>query len=116
MLPVIIGIASCTEKSRQKTEGTTTENRVVVFNFDDKKPSECFARDLGETHPNLVNPENSRADHRTVLNSRADLHQGIEKHLAENNSTRDMEHSTNRMLQKIYFNPSREIETYFISV
>jgi hypothetical protein len=115
ILTVITGIYSCAEK--EKKEATEKEQAVVVINFDDKqKLSEFLSLNLDDTHPNMLDPENSKADHSAVMSSWADLHQRIGKHLAEHNFTWGTEDSSITILQKIYFKPNGEIETYFFNV
>lgn len=117
LLILITGVSSCAEKAEKKTAATEEKDAVFIVNFDDKEAfGEFRALNLDDTHPNLLIPENSEADHAAVLKSWSDLHQHIGTHLAENDFSWGVEDSSITMLQKIYFKPNGEIKTYFFRI
>ena len=117
LLLYVMAISSCAEKAEKKTEASGEEDAVFIVNFEDKPAfEEYLALNLDDTHPNLLIPENSEADHAAVLKSWSDLHQRIGSYLAENNFSWGVEDSSITMLQKIYFEPNGEIKTYFFRI
>ncbi len=114
---LISGITGCKEKAKTNTEVPENPKAVGVFNFDDKEErAEYTSMNLDETHPNLLNPEISKSDYRSVIESWTGLHQRIGTFLGENEFTWGTRDDTIRIVQKIYFEPNGRIKTYFFKV
>lgn len=114
---LIFGITGCREKAKTNPETVENPKTIVVFNFDDKEElAEYMSLNLDETHPNLLNPQISKSDYRSVIESWTGLHQRIGTFLAENNFTWGTRDDTIRIVQKIYFEPNGRIKTYFFNV
>ena len=112
---IIIGTYSCKEKN--KTQSNEIEKKAKVFNFDNKTELSQFNKlNLDETHPNLLNPQISKTDYNSVVDSWKDLHQNIGKYLSDKKFTWNVKDSTITIIQKFYFNKDGKIENYFFRI
>lgn len=116
-LVIFTGILSCKENPTRNIDNTKSEEKVGVFNFDNKNELSAYnSMNLDDTHPNLLNPKISDSDFNSVKESWVDLHKRIGKHLTANNFEWGIKDETVTILQKIYFNRNGEIENYFFRV
>lgn len=116
-ISLLIGISSCKEKAESTIEVVENKEVIGVFNFDNKQElSEYNSLNLDESYPNLLDPQISKSDHNTVMESWSDLHQRIGKYLSENKFTWGVEDKTISILQKIYFEPNGKIKYYFFRI
>ena len=122
---IIVGVSSCKEKAESTKE--VVENQEVIneainesigiFNFQDKEEFSVYTSlNLDESYPNLLDPQISKSDHNTVIESWSDLHQRIGTFLSDNEFTWGVEDKSISILQKIYFDPNGKIKYYFFRV
>ncbi len=117
VLGVLVGISSCKDKEGSKTETVENKEPITVFNFDDQRQLSAYTSlDLDASYPNLLNPEISVTDYKTVLKSWTELHQEIDAYLRRNNFSWGVEDESISILQKIYFEPDGDIDYYFFRV
>ena len=110
-------IAGCKEKAATKTEVVDKQETIGVFNFDNKEEfSEYMSLNLDESHPNLLNPEISKSDYKSVIESWTGLHQRIGAFLEENKFTWGVPDDAIRIVHKIYFGRNGRIENYFFRI
>ncbi|SDB31472.1 hypothetical protein SAMN03097699_0654 [Flavobacteriaceae bacterium MAR_2010_188] len=117
ILIALIGISSCKQDAKKKTDSIEKTRSIGIYNFDNKQELiEYNKMNLGESHPNLLNPQISKTDYDSVMESWTDLHQQIGNYLSENKFTWEVEDETITIVHKIYFEPNGEIENYFFNV
>ncbi len=105
-----IGLISCTTTSQQSTG-------IKIFDFDNKTELSDYERlSLDKDHPNLLNPEISKNEMNTVIDSWTALHQNIGKYLHENDFEWQVEDEQIMIVHKFYFNPDGKIHTYFFKI
>ena len=114
---IIVGVSSCKEKAESTIEVVENREVIRVFNFQDKEEFSVYTSlNLDESYPNLLDPQISKSDHITVIESWSDLHQRIGAFLSDNEFTWGVEDKSISILQKIYFEPNGKIEYYFFRV
>ncbi|WP_224484728.1 hypothetical protein [Robertkochia aurantiaca] len=116
LIILILITISCRENREQKKNSESVET-VKVVNFDNKKELAAYTQmNLDSTHPNLLNPQISRSEYDTVVQSWKGLHHDLEQYLSQNDFNWGVKDSTITIVQKIYFNPEGKINTYFFRV
>ncbi len=117
ILIVLIGVSSCKQHPKKKTENDEKTKTIGVFNSaNEQELTEYIKLNLDESHPNLLNPQISKTDYNTVIESWTDLHQRIGNYLVENKFTWETKDEAISIVQKIYFDHNGEIENYFFNI
>ncbi len=117
LLITLVSLNSCKINTESKSETTEEIAQVKVYDFNNKQElAEYEALNLDKSHPNLLNPQISKADYDTVIASWTNLHQEIGTYLSENDFSWEVEDSTISIVQKIYFKPNGHIKHYFFRV
>lgn len=110
---------SCQGNVKQNKEEKSIEQiaPAQVYNVDNTPELEEFRKlNMDESHPNLLDPRNSKEQHDTVISSWRGIHQQIGVFLADNNFDWGTEDSTVQIIHKIYFHPTGEIKTHVFKV
>jgi len=90
---------------------------IRVFDFDDKTEFSKYEQlNLDKDHPNLLNPEISKAEINKVVESWTELHQNIGKYLQKNDFEWQVEDPEIMIVHKFYFDPDGRIHSYFYKI
>lgn len=117
VLVLFLGANLSVAQNNSDINCTAGEDLIGVYNFNEKeKWSHFIELNLDETHPNLLDPRNSKSDNALVMRSWRDLHKRIVKYLRDHNFSWDIEENTIKIFQKIYFSPDGKIENYAFKV
>lgn len=113
----ISGILSCKSPSENQSKPPVKEVSLKVFNVDNREEMAQFDKlNMDKTHPNMLDPRNSKSENEKIKASWIDLHQSIGNYLAENNFSWGVEDQAIKMFQKIYFEPNGQLKTYTFKI
>lgn len=91
--------------------------QISIYNFDNKEELKAFNKlDLDKTHPNMLDPSNSKERNEEVKKSWVNLHEAIGSFLAEKDFTWEVQDSSVSIVQKFYFHSNGSIKSYFFKV
>lgn len=115
-LPLLVLFLQCKQKTNPKNENVSTKE-IQIFNLDKLgKVGLDKMYQLDETHPNMLEPRNSKDENDKVAVSWSTLHQNIGNFLAKNNFSWEVEDPSISIMQKIYFDPNGNFKQYFFKI
>lgn len=104
------------QKDKNK-EGDKDLITIETFDFKNKEDMSRYnSLNLDESHPNMLNPNNSKNDIEVVQKSWIDLHQRIGNYLEKNDFDWESDDDKIIIWHKFYFEPSGKIKAYFFRI
>ena len=117
IIVLLLAIFNCEEKPEKISDHTNDSKFVAVYNYDNEQDLIQYnTLDLDQSHPNVLNPQISKADYDSVTKSWTALHQNIGAYLAKRDFNWDVEDETIMIVQKIYFEPNGSIKHFFFKI
>lgn len=104
---LLICFISCKQEQKNK----------VVYNLDDKEQSDKVKLlKLDDQYANLLNPQVSNDEFKTVYSSWGDFHKEIGKYINQENFNWEVADSTITLVNKIYFDKEGKVEHFLFKV